>query len=533
MEKTSEQYDAVVVGAGFSGLYMLHKLRELGLSARAYEVGDGVGGTWYWNRYPGARCDVESVEYCYSFDPDLEQEWEWTERYPGQPEVERYANHVADRFDLRRDIQFETRVVSATFDEALGRWEVRTDRGDEVSAQYFITAVGCLSASNMPEIAGRDSFEGILCHTGRYPAEGIDFSGKRVAVIGTGSTGIQAIPVIAAEAGHLTVFQRTAQYSIPARNRQLLPGEQEKVKADYPRMRAESRRMPAAIGSRIDWNEAATFDVDEDERDAALEARWERGGIGFLGAFSDMGFSREANDVAARFVKEKILAAVDDPEVAERLMPDTVIGCKRLCLDTDYFETYNRPNVELVDISSVPITEITPTGLVHDDRDYQFDVIVFATGFDAMTGALLAMDIQGRGGVRLGDAWAEGPRAYLGLGVPGFPNMFTITGPGSPSVLTNMIMAIEHHVEWIGDCLNYMGQEGLACIEADAQAAEDWVDHVNAIAAQTLFTTCNSWYLGANIPGKKRVFMPLIGFPPYTDHCAEIAAAGYEGFVLS
>ncbi len=529
----TERFDAVVVGAGLSGLYMLHKLRELGLSARVYEAGGGVGGTWYWNRYPGARCDVESVEYCYSFDPELEQEWEWTERYPGQPEVERYINHVADRFDLRRDIQFETRVTSAMFDGTAGLWKVRTDRGDDVLAQYFITAVGCLSASNMPDIEGRDSFEGILCHTGRYPAEGIDFTGKRVAVIGTGSTGIQAIPVIAAEAEHLTVFQRTAQYSIPARNRPLNPEEQEEVKADYPRIRTESRRMPAAIGSRIDWNETATFEVDEPERHRALEARWERGGIGFLGVFSDMGLNREANEVAAEFVREKIRAAVDDSKIAERLMPDTVIGCKRLCLDTDYFETYNRDNVELVTIADDPITEITPGGLVRDGKQYEFDVIVFATGFDAMTGSLLAMDVRGRDGRQLGDAWAEGPRAYLGLGVPGFPNMFTITGPGSPSVLTNMIMAIEHHVEWIGGCLGYMQEGGWTRIEADTDAVEDWVDHVNAVAAQTLFTTCNSWYLGANIPGKKRVFMPLIGFPSYTDRCAEIAAAGYKGFTLS
>ncbi len=547
-DQSPVHYDAVVIGAGFAGMYMLYKLRQLGLTARVYERGDDVGGTWYWNRYPGARCDVESLEYCYSFDPELEQEWEWTERYPGQPEILRYAQHVAERYDLYRDIQFNTMVTKAAFDDDTGQWQVSSapavnhidhnhapndDDTDHVTAQYLITAVGCLSSSNVPDIAGVDTFQGEVCHTGRYPKEGIDFAGKRVGIIGTGSSGIQAIPVIAETADHLTVFQRTPQYAIPARNHPLDPAEQAEVKADYHRLREQNKTQQGALGARFDWNEGSVLDVEVEEAFKEFEARWEIGGFAFLGAYSDIARTPEANHVAADFVKQKIRETVQDPEVADRLIPTTYIGCKRLVLDTDYFKTFNRDNVTLVDISENVIDEITPDGVrLTDGTRYDLDVIVFATGYDAMTGSLLRINIQGRGGLPLAEQWYAGPRTYLGLGVPEFPNMFTITGPGSPSVLANMIVCIEQHVDWIGDCIDYMRANGHRHIEATEEATEAWVDHVNLVASYTLYPTCNSWYLGANIPGKTRVFMPLPGFPDYAEKCEQVAAAGYEGFAL-
>ena len=547
-DQSPVHYDAVVIGAGFAGIYMLYKLRQMGLTAKVYETGDDVGGTWYWNRYPGARCDVESLEYCYSFDPELEQEWEWTERYPGQPEILRYAQHVAERYDLYRDIQFKTKVTKAAFDDDTGRWHISSapavDHIDHnhapagpdtelVTAEYLVTAVGCLSSSNVPDIEGTDTFEGVVCHTGRYPKEGIDFAGKRVGIIGTGSSGIQAIPVIAETAEHLTVFQRTPQYAIPARNHPLDPVEQAEVKADYRRLREKNKSQQGALGARFDWNEGSVLDVEVEEAFKEFDARWEIGGFAFLGAYSDIARTPEANHVAADFVKDKIRETVKDPEIAERLIPTTYIGCKRLVLDNDYFVTFNRDNVTLVDISENTIDEITPGGLrTADGAEYHLDVIVFATGYDAMTGSLLRIDIQGRGGLPLAEQWYAGPRTYLGLGVPGFPNMFTITGPGSPSVLANMIVCIEQHVDWIGDCISYMRANGHRHIEASEQATEAWVDHVNLVASYTLYPTCNSWYLGANIPGKTRVFMPLPGFPDYAEKCDQVAAAGYEGFDL-
>ncbi|WP_419918532.1 flavin-containing monooxygenase [Candidatus Poriferisocius sp.] len=573
-------FDAVVIGAGFAGLYMLHKLRQLGLTARVYETGDDVGGTWYWNRYPGARCDVESLEYCYSFDPELEQEWEWTERYPAQPEILLYAQHVAERYDLYRDIQFNTKVTEAVFEEGTGRWrvsssvsvdhidhnhapvgtdplagEVGTDAdlvtaeynqlknqelvltgtdADLVTAEYLITAVGCLSSSNVPDIDGIDTFEGELHHTGRYPKEGIDFSGRRVGVIGTGSSGIQAIPVIAEAADHLIVFQRTPQYAVPARNHPLDPREQAEVKADYRRLREQNRAQYGALGARFDWNEGSVLEVDLEEATREFESRWEIGGFAFLGAYSDIARTPEANNIAADFIKDKIRETVNDPEVAERLIPTTHVGCKRLVLDTGYFETYNRDNVTLVDINESPILEITTDGLrTADGIHHDLDVIVFATGYDAMTGSLLRMDIRGRGGLSLAEQWYGGPRTYLGLSVPGFPNMFTITGPGSPSVLANMIVCIEQHVDWIGNCIDYLRGGGYRFIEATEEATDGWVEHVNLVAGHTLYPTCNSWYLGANIPGKTRVFMPLPGFPAYAEKCEQVAAAKYEGFNLA
>ncbi len=531
-----DQFDAVIVGAGFAGLYMLHTLREHGFTARAFEVAGDVGGTWYWNRYPGARCDVESLEYSYSFSPELEQEWEWTERYAGQPEILRYAQHVADRFDLRRDIRFDTRVQSAVFDDATTGWTITTRDHDgnerATHSQFLIMAVGCLSSTNLPEFPGRDSFAGASYHTGTWPHEGVDFTGKRVAVIGTGSSAVQSIPVMAEQAAHLTVFQRTATYTVPAHNRPLGPDEVAEVKANYRALRAANRQMSGGFGAWFPRGDGSAAEADPAERDADFEARWNVGGFTYLGGYSDFLLNAASNETAAEFVRHKIAATVHDPETAALLMPSHVIGCKRLCFDSGYYETFNRPNVSLVDVSRQPIEEITPTGVRVGGVDYEVDAIVYATGFDAMTGSLLKINARGPA-VSLQEAWEAGPRTYLGLAVHGLPNMFTISGPGSPSVLTNMITSIEQHVEWIGECLIQLRARGLRRIEATEAAQDAWVDYVNMVADMTLFPTCNSWYLGANVPGKTRVFMPLPGFPPYAEQCAAVAANDYEGFALA
>ena len=531
----TRELDAVIVGAGFSGLYMLHRARDvLGLDVRVYEAAAGVGGTWYWNRYPGARCDSESYYYSYSFSEELEQEWEWTSKYPEQPEILRYLNHVADRFDLRRDIELSTRVTSAVFDESAARWLVETDAGDRVSAQFLISAVGCLSAANIPQIAGLDRFGGDWHHTGAWPSGGVDFTGKRVGLIGTGSTGIQATPVIAAQARHLTVFQRTPNYTVPARNAPLAPDRAREIKAGYREIRRKARDSFA--GFPFDPSSRSALDVTPEERQAIFEELWEEGGFKFLyGSFYDLLLNEEANESAAEFIRSKIRELVKDPAVAEKLCPvDHPYGSKRPPIDTDYFETFNRDNVTLVDIRESPIVEITPRGIRTAAGEHELDVIVFATGFDAMTGSLLRIDIRGVGGRRLRDAWAAGPRSYLGLQVAGFPNLFTITGPGSPSVLSNMPVSIEQHVEWIADCIAYLRQRGVARIEATPEAEEAWVDHVRELAEHTLFMKASSWYLGANVPGKKRVFMPYVGgVAAYRQRCDDIARRGYPGFALS
>lgn len=529
------EFDAIIIGAGFSGLYMLYRARDvLGLNARVFEAGDGVGGTWFWNRYPGARCDSESYYYSYSFSDELEQEWEWSSKYPEQPEIMSYLNHVADRFDLRRDIQLATRVTEATFDDETNRWIVKTDTGEVVSTQFLISAVGCLSAANIPKIDGLDNFKGDWYHTGAWPHEGVDFTGKRVGLIGTGSTGIQATPVIARESDHLTVFQRTPNYSVPARNEPLTPEASKEIKENYKEIRRMTRDsfggFPFVPSSR------SALAHSEDERQAIYEELWSEGGFKFLyGGFFDIMLNEDANDTAAEFIRSKIRATVKDPVVAEKLCPkDHPYGSKRPPIDTDYFETFNRDNVTLVDIKESPIIEITPNGVKTKDGEYDLDIIVFATGFDAMTGALLKIDIHGSGGVSLRDAWEDGPRTYLGLQIAGFPNLFTITGPGSPSVLSNMPVSIEQHVEWISDCITYMRDRKLARIEATDEAQEAWVEHVAQVASMGLFMKANSWYLGANIPGKTRVFMPYVGgVMPYRVRCNDIAAKDYEGFALS
>jgi cation diffusion facilitator CzcD-associated flavoprotein CzcO len=525
--------DIVVVGAGFAGLYMLHRARSQGLRVQVYEAGDGVGGTWYWNRYPGARCDIESMEYSLGFDDELQQEWEWTEKYAPQPEILDYANHVADRYDLRRDIQLSTRVTAAHFDEDAGRWRVTTDQRDDVSSRFLVMATGCLSAANLPDIPGVGTFEGPTFHTGQWPHEPVDFTGQRVGIIGTGSSAIQSIPVIAEQAAELTVFQRTPTFTVPAWNAPLDPVEVKEIKSDYPQFRAENRLMPSAFGSRMERTDRSALEVSEEERRAEYERRWERGGLPFLGAFNDLLLDKTANDTAAEFVREKLHEIVRDPDVARKLTPDQVVGCKRLCVDTGYWDTFNKPHVHLVDLRESPIESITATGVQTPAEHHELDMLIYATGFDAMTGAMLRIDIRGRGGRPLQDAWSAGPRTYLGLGVEGFPNLFTITGPGSPSVLTNMLVSIQQHVEWIADCVGYLDEQGHTTIEPALEAQDRWVDYVNSIAGFTLFPTCNSWYLGANVPGKTRVFMPLVGFPTYVEECDRVAEAGYDGFVLT
>jgi cyclohexanone monooxygenase len=529
--ETDANFDVVIVGAGFGGMYMLHGLRKLGFKVRVFEGGAGVGGTWYWNRYPGARCDVESMQYSYSFDKDLDQEWTWTEKYAPQPEILAYANHVADRFELRRDIRFETRVTAATFDEKAKRWTVETDQGDRVTAQFCVMAVGCLSAANRPAFEGMDSFRGPVYHTGEWPHEDVDFAGKRVAIIGTGSSAVQSIPIIAETAKTLTVFQRTPSYTVPAWNAKLDPSEVDKIKADYPTLRAKARARPTGV--YFIFNPDSALKATPEEREKQYEEFWERGGLPFLGSYGDLLFNKEANDTIAAFAKRKIQEVVTDPETAAKLTPDNVFGCKRLCVDTGYYQTFNKPHVSLVDVSEKPIERITPTGLVVDGTEYAADVLICATGFAAMTGSFDRIRITGREGLALTKKWEAGPRTFLGLSTHGFPNFFTITGPGSPSVLASMIQSIEQHVDWITDCIAHMRDIGADSIEATLDEEDAWVEHVNEVAEISLRSTCSSWYVGANIAGGPRVFMPYIGgFPIYVDRCNRVMDSGFEGFVI-
>jgi cyclohexanone monooxygenase len=527
-------FDALVVGAGFAGMYMLYRLRGLGFSVRVYEQGGGVGGTWYWNRYPGARCDVESMQYSYSFSDELQQEWDWSERYAPQPEILKYANHVADRFDLRRDIQFSTRVEKAIFDENANRWAVTTSDGKTVTAQFVILATGCLSNARMPDIKGLSDFTGKVYHTGHWPHEPVDFTGQRVGLIGTGSSGIQSVPVIAEQADHLTVFQRTANFSIPARNAPLTDEERQAFRQNYPEIRRFAREE-ARNGIYTDMPDRGALDDGDNERRARYEARWSRGGLTFMSVYNNLALDKAANDTAADFVRDKIAEIVNDPDTARCLQPTShPIGTKRICIDSDYFAAFNRPNVTLVDIKANPIEEILPNGVRAGDEVYEVDALVLATGFDAMTGSVAKIEIAGRDGRTLNEKWAEGPRTYLGLMSHGFPNLFIITGPGSPSVLSNMIVSIEQHVDWIADCAAYMRDHGCEAMEPKRDAEDNWVTHVTEVAHGTLYPQANSWYMGANIPGKPRIFMPYIGgVGQYRQICNEVAAKGYEGFTVT
>ena len=540
----SADYDVIVVGAGFAGMYLLHLLRRAGFSARVYERGSDIGGTWYWNRYPGARCDVRSIDYSYSFDADLEQEWTWSEKFATQPEILRYANHVADRFELREGIQCDTTITAATYDGGAGRWKVTAKGADAagtelqvVTGRFLVLATGCLSQTKQPEIDGIGDFAGDIYHTGHWPhhAEGHAqiLRGKRVAVIGTGSSGIQSIPLIAEEAEHLTVFQRTPNFSIPSRNGSPDPAELAAIKADYPAYRQLARE--SAGGAPRPLPTSGALEVSAEERQAAYEAGWDEGGLGgILSSFTDLRTDAAANETAAEFIRNKIRAIVDDPDTAEKLCPtDHPFGTKRPCLDTDYYATYNRPDVDLVDLRATPLVRLTSEGVVTTDQVYPVDAVVFATGFDAMTGAIAAIDITGAEGVDLRKRWADGPRTYLGLMVAGFPNLFTVTGPGSPSVLSNMMVSIEQHVEWIAGCLEHLRSTGHTTIEATVEAEDDWVDHVREVGDATLYPKANSWYMGANVPGKPRVFLPYVGgVGTYRAICDDVVADGYRGFEL-
>jgi cation diffusion facilitator CzcD-associated flavoprotein CzcO len=526
----SADLDVAIIGAGFGGLYALYKMREIGLTARVFEQGSGVGGTWFWNRYPGARCDVESVDYSYSFSTDLQQEWTWTERYPRQPDILRYLNHVADRFELRRDIQLGARVRWLTFDEPARRWNVVTDGGEPVTARFCVAAVGCLSAVNWPRIEGIDKFAGLRLHTARWPQD-VDLSGLRVGVIGTGSTGIQLIPELARQASELFVFQRTPNYSVPAVNRTLGSDDIAEIKAHYPERRKLNRS--ARSGIHVARNKESALAVDSAARHAEFQRRWRfGGGTQFLASYRDLLSDLAANELAAEFVREQIRATVHDPAVAELLSPrDYPIGAKRICVDTDYYATYNRPNVTLVDLRSHPIEHVTVGGVRLADREIELDCLICATGFDAISGALAAIDIRGTAGASLADSWRDGPRSYLGLMVAEFPNLFTVTGPGSPSVLANMVLAIEQHVDWIAAAISRATGRGQSLIECRPEAEEAWVRHIAELAAPTVYHRANSWFVGANIPGKPRVFMIYAGgLDRYIAECDEITADDYRGF---
>ena len=522
--------DVVVVGAGFSGLYLLYRLRKAGFSTRVFERGGDVGGTWYWNRYPGARCDVESLQYSYSFDEQLQQDWHWPEKFSAQPDILAYANHVADRFNLKKDIEFNVEVKASRFDENLKTWKITTNTGEEIDAQYFIMATGCISTTQIPNIKGLSDYVGNTFHTGDWPHEEVDFSGQSIAVIGTGSSGIQSIPVLAKQAKKLTVFQRTPNYSIPSQNEPMTKKYERSWKDVYSERRKEMRY--SAHGSLKDLNDVPALSVDEDQRQELYTKRWAIGGTGFLGSFNDLLTNADANYTAAEYVRQQIKRVVKDKETAEILCPRSYpIGTKRICIDTGYFETYNRENVKLVDISKKPIQRLVTDGIIVDDQLYPFDSIIFATGFDAMTGSIFNVDIKGRGGLALKEKWNAGPKTYLGLMSASFPNLFMITGPGSPSVKSNMIMSIEQHVDLVIETLLSMRRKGLSVVEPELEAENKWVDHVQEVANKTLFPQANSWYMGANIPGKPRLFMPYIGgVGAYREICEEIVANNYRGF---
>ena len=524
----------LIVGAGFAGLYMLHKARGMGLSALALDAADSVGGTWYANRYPGARVDIQSLEYSFSFSEALQQEWHWTERYASQPELLRYANHVADRFGLRNGIRLRTRVTWAQFDDAARLWRVGSDDGQTFATRFLVMASGPLSAPNTPQFPGLASFAGPVLHSAAWPHEPVDFSGRRVAVIGTGSSAVQMIPIIAQQAESLTVFQRTAAYVVPAHNGPLDPARESRIKSDYAGFRARNRLRRTGFGCELPVSTVSALDVTAEEREAAFEERWLIGGFSLMGAFADLVTDLRANALAAEFVRGKIRQSVRDTATAALLSPKQAIGCKRLCVDSGYYETFNRANVTLVDVSAEPIDLVSPRGLQAGRREFDFDMLVLATGFDAVTGTLMRLDLRGRDGLRIQDKWRSGPLNYLGLTVAGFPNLFNIAGAGSTSAFTSVILSIEHHVDWITDCIASMGAHGHAVIEATEEAQDQWVAYVNAVAQKTVFLSCDSWYMGANIPGKPRMFMPLAGgFPAYAERCAEVATNGYQGFVLS
>ena len=540
MAEADASCDVLVIGAGFSGLYMLHRLRQLGIRTRVLEMAENVGGTWLFNRYPGARCDIESIEYSYSFSDDIQQEWVWTESMPAQPEIESYLNFVADRLDLRRDIQFGTKVVAMTFDEDAGLWLVCTEAGETFSVPFVVAASGILSVPLEPDIPGMDTFTGTSLFTSHWPEAGVDLTGKRVGVIGTGSTGVQLIPVVAREALHLSVFQRSPAYTLPWRVHRFEPGELDDMKARYGDIRAAQRAHPIGAARLSAFSVLLEMlgrpPLKSATREEQLRAIEENGVMGALN-WGDIFFDIEANRMAAKLYGEAVARIVRDPETAASLVPVHPFACKRPIIDQGYYETFNRANVALVDLRKSPIREVTQAGIRTENQLHALDVIVYATGFDAMTGALSRIDVRGRGGMSLGEFWAtEGPLSYLGLAVAGFPNLFTVQGPGSPSAATNFVAALEQHVEWIGDCIAYLRANDISTIEALSTAQQEWIDHATALVAPTVLVhpSCNSWYNGGNVPGKKRMYMGYTGgIPEYRRRCDEVAAGGYTGFKLA
>lgn len=525
----TESFDVVVVGAGFAGLYALYRLREMGLSVRVLEAGSDVGGTWFWNRYPGCRCDVESIEYSFSFSEALQREWDWSERYAPAAEIREYARHVAERFDLYRDIDLDTRVTSATW--ADGSWRIETETGGQVQARICVMATGVLSAGQVPDLPGLADFAGETCHTSTWPAEGVDLSGKRVAVMGTGSSGVQAIPEIAQVAERLHVLLRTPNYVVPARNAPLHPAELERFRFLYPELRQRARNMRG--GALFTLRDQSALEVSAEERQREFERRWRIGGaFNIQSAFNDIQTNPEVNAMLSDFIRGKIGEIVEDPDTAEALKPPHLIGTRRLCVGTDFYETFNRPNVDLIDLRETPFERFTDSGFITGGTETKIDTMVFATGYDAITGALSRIVITGRDGRTLAQHWQDGARAHLGLMPAGFPNLFLLTGPGSPAVLSNVIVSIEQHVDWMAECLAWLREKGRATIEATQAAEQGWVDHVRALGEASLLSKGSAWYLGVNVPGKPRVFLPYAGgVPRYREECAEVAADGYRGFV--
>jgi len=523
-------YDMIIVGAGFAGLRMLVQARKLGYSAVVLEGGGGIGGTWYWNRYPGARCDVLSADYSYAFSPELEQEWRWSERYATQPEILRYVEFVAEKFDLKKDVQLNTVLRAARLNEESNTWAIEDHNGRTLTSTYFVMATGCLSTAKLPDISGRDSFAGEVYHTAYWPHETVDFAGKKVGVIGTGSSGTQLIPIVAREAEHLTVFQRTPNFSVPARNAAISETEDAAIKADYADRRIRARNSPSGLG--VVPNKQSALDASPLERYRHYESQWETAGFGFVLSYFDLLLNREANETAAEFIRDKIRGTLIDPAIANVMAPTGYpFGAKRPCVDTGYFETFNRSNVSLVDIVAHPIDEITLAGVTVDGETHELDVLVFATGFDAMTGSLLRPDIRGRNGLTLGEKWAKGPLTYLGLATEGFPNFFFITGPGSPSLLSNVLLSIEQHVDWLAGLLAEGDARGAEAIEVSAEAEQEWTEHVNTTAALTLYPQAASYYMGDEILGKPRVFMPYSGgVRSFGRKCQQVADAGYPEF---
>lgn len=552
MNKIEKKYDIVIIGAGLAGLYMLHKIQtSSNMSVKVVESGSDIGGTWYWNRYPGARCDVESMQYSFQFSKELQQEWNWSEQYATQPEILRYINHVADRYNLRKRISFNSKVLSIIFNEKTGLWKIKAVNKRPLFAKFCIMATGCLSSPHTPSYKGIDTFGGPVYHTGKWPKEEVTFSKKVVGIIGTGSSAIQAIPIIAQQAKHLFVFQRTPHYTVPAQNRRLNYNSTlnksdyrkprgfgfdkdlsvKEIKAGYDVLREKAKSMFSAMAFPL--NSKSALEVSAKERESEYEKRWQLGGVPFIGSFNDLNISRKANETAAEFVRKKINAIVRNPITAKILTPSYAIGCKRLAVDSGYYEAFNRKNVTLVDINKIPISEITTNGILLENEEFKLDSLILATGFDAMTGALLNIDIIGKEGKTLKDKWKKGPISYLGLAVEGFPNLFTITGPGSPSVFTNMIISIEQHVDWIYECLKYMKKNNISKIEADSNAENDWVNYNSIVAKDHIRSSCNSWYMGSNIDGKPNIFMPFVGgFPDYTRICNKISNNNYDGFRL-